>query len=139
MSAITFADQVKLYLDNSLTDHIIVQEQDCSVHETKDGRISLGFKAGFLFFGIGPEITFGNKSGIDWDHTTQNLIARYQELCSRFNTGSLSKKEYDKRLVEIETLEKEAYELHLAIAREKEKHRQSIFEELDRETIYPKH
>jgi len=89
------ADQIKLYLDNSRTKHIMVEQQDCSVHKTEDGRITLGFKVGNFLFGIGPEISFGKKIGIDWDHTVQGLVARYQELCARFNTGSISKQEYD--------------------------------------------
>ena len=89
------ADQIKLYLDNTRTEYVIAQQQDCSVHKSEDGRITLGFKVGNFLFGMGPEISFGKKTGIDWDHTVQGLIARYQELCARFNTGSITKQEYD--------------------------------------------
>jgi hypothetical protein len=76
MPALTSADQIKLYLDNTRTKHIMVEQQDCSVHKTEDGRITLGFKVGNFLFNMGPEITFGKKTGIDWNHTVQGLVAR---------------------------------------------------------------
>jgi len=129
-----FAGNVKLFLDNTRTDYLMVEEQDCSVHKTKDGKITLGFKAGNMLFSMGPEITFGKKEGIDWDHTVQGLVARYQELCARFNTGSISKQEYDQRLANIESIETEAYELYQEFLRKREQHVKDIFDELDDET-----
>jgi chaperonin cofactor prefoldin len=134
LPTLCWADQFKLYLDNSHTKHIMVEEQDCSIYKTRDGRITIGFKAGNLLFEGGPEITFGRKSGIDWDRTVHSLIARYQELCTRFNTGALTKQEYDKRLREIENIEREAYTLYQKMVREKAQRRQALFDELDRET-----
>ena len=128
------ADQIKLYLDNTRTKHVMVEQQDCSVHKSEDGHITLGFKIGNFLFGIGPEISFGKKIGIDWDHTVQGLIARYQELCARFNTGSITKQEYEERLAKIETVEKEAYELYQEFLRKKARRKQDAFDELDRET-----
>jgi hypothetical protein len=129
-SAATF----KLYLDNTRTKHIMVEQQDCSVHKSEDGRITLGFKVGNFLFGAGPEISFGKKTGIDWDQTIQGLIVRYQELCARFNTGSISKQEYDERLEKIETIEKEAYELYQEFLKKKSRRKQDVFDELDKET-----
>ena len=126
--------EFKLYLDDSRTKHIMVEEQDCSVYKSKNGKITLGFKAGGLFFGIGPEISFGKESGIDWDKLTQRLVARYLELCTRFNTGSISKSEYDKRLKKIETIETKAYKLYQKILEETAKRKDRIFEELDEAT-----
>ena len=126
--------EFKLYLDDSRTEHIMVEEQDCSVYKSKNGKITLGFKAGGLFFGIGPEVTFGKESGIDWDKLTQRLVARYLELCTRFNTGSISKSEYDKRLKKIETIETKAYKLYQKILEETAKRKDRIFEELDKAT-----
>ncbi len=134
MPALTSADQIKLYLDNTRTKRIMVEQQDCSVHKTEDGRITLGFKVGNLLFGIGPEITFGKKTGIDWNHTVQGLIARYQELCARFNTGSISKQEYDERLAKIENIESDAYELYQKLLEKKNRRRQDVFDELDKDT-----
>ena len=126
--------EFKLYLDDSRTEHIMVEEQDCSVYKSENGKITLGFKAGGLFFGIGPEISFGKESGIDWDNLTQRLVARYLELCTRFNTGSISKSEYDKRLKKIEAIEAEAYELYQKVLEETAKRKDKIFEELDEAT-----
>lgn len=134
MPAFSSADQIKLYLDSTQTKHIMVEQQDCSVHKSEDGRITLGFKVGTLLFGMGPEISFGKKTGIDWDHTVQGLIARYQELCARFNTGSITKQEYEERLAKIEGIEKEAYDLYQEFLKKKARRKQDAFDELDRET-----
>ena len=128
------ADQIKLYLDNTRTEYVMAEQQDCSVHKSVDGRITLGFKVGNFLFGVGPEISFGKKTGIDWDHTVQGLIARYQEVCARFNTGSITKQEYDERLVKIETVEKEAYNLYQAFLKKKARRKQDVFDELDKAT-----
>ncbi|MBI5428092.1 MAG: hypothetical protein HZA02_07430 [Nitrospinae bacterium] len=127
------AEPFKLYLDETYTQFIMAEKQDCAIHKTEDGRITLGFKAGNFLINVGPEITFGKKAGIDWDSTIQGFIARYQELCARFNTGSLTKAEYDKRLERIEALDREAYELYRKYLEEREKQRQNLFDELDRE------
>ena len=134
MPSLVYADQIKLYLDNTRTKHIMVEQQDCSVHKSEDGRITLGFKVGNFLFGAGPEISFGKKTGIDWDHTVQGLIARYQELCARFNTGSITKQEYEERLAKIETIEKDAYDLYQEFLKKKTRRKQDAFDELDRET-----
>jgi hypothetical protein len=134
MPSLVSADQIKLYLDNTRTEHIMVEQQDCSVHKTEDGRVTLGFKVGNLLLSMGPEITFGKKVGIDWDHTVQGLVARYQELCARFNTGSISKQEYEERLSKIEGIEKEAYDLYQEFLEKKARRRQDVFDELDKDT-----
>ena len=126
--------EFKLYLDDSRTEHIMVEEQDCSVYKSENGKITLGFKAGGFFFGIGPEVSFGKESGIDWDKLTQRLVARYLELCTRFNTGSISKSEYDKRLKKIEAIETKAYKLYQKVIEEAAKRKDRIFEELDEAT-----
>ncbi|MEO2044815.1 MAG: hypothetical protein ABGX43_09455, partial [Nitrospinaceae bacterium] len=134
LPSVSMANKIKLYIDDSRTEHIMVEQQDCSVHKSEDGRVTIGFKAGGILFGVGPEISFGKKTGIDWDHTVQGLIARYQELCTRFNTGSISKAEYGKRLKEIEKIEKEAYELHQENSKNRAKQKQELFDELDNVT-----
>ena len=126
--------EFKLYLDDSRTKHIMVEEQDCSVYKSENGKITLGFKAGGLFFGIGPEISFGKDSGINWDKLTQRLVARYLELCTRFNTGSISKSEYDKRLKKVEAIETEAYKLYQKVLEETAKRKDRMFEELEEAT-----
>ena len=128
------ASEFKLYLDDSRTEFIMVGKQDCSVYKSENGKITLGFKAGGLFFGIGPEVSFGKESGIDWDKLTQRLVARYLELCTRFNTGSISKSEYDKHLKKIEAIETAAYKLYQKLVEEEAKRKDRIFEELDEAT-----
>ena len=126
--------KIKLYLDESRTKHIMVEEQDCSIYQSKDGKITLGFKASGLLFGIGPEISFGSDTGINWGELSQTLVARYLELCTRFNTGSITKSEYDKRLEKIEAIETKAYKLYQQVIEETRKRRDKIFEELDEMT-----
>ena len=133
--SIGLTDEIKLYLDDTRIEHIMVEQQDCSVHKGVDGKLTFGFKLGGLLFGIGPEISFGKKSGIDWDHTVQGLIARYQELCARFNTGSISKAEYKKRLAEIERIEKDAYAAYQDFLKKKARQKQDLFHELESETM----
>ncbi len=132
-----YAEQFKLYLDETYQKSIMVEKQDCSIHRTEGGQITLGFKVGNFLLNAGPEVSFAKKSGIDWDHTVHAFISRYQELCSRFNTGSLTKKEYEMRLAEIERIDSEAYELHRKYLLEKEKHKQDVFDEMDRDTGKP--
>lgn len=131
------AEQFKLYLDETYQKSIMAEKQDCTVHRTEGGQITLGFKVGNFLLNAGPEISFGKKAGIDWDHTVHIFISRYQELCSRFNTGSLTKKEYDTRLAEIERIDNEAYEVHRKYLLEKEKHKQDVFDEMDRDIAKP--
>ena len=73
---------------------LALADQDCRVMEKKDDGISLGFTFGGFGFGVGPNIGFHNKSGIDWHDNIQYMIAEYQELCSRFNTGRISETQY---------------------------------------------
>jgi hypothetical protein len=125
--------EFKVYLDESRTDYVMVERQDCSVYKAKDG-IKLGFKAGNILFSVGPEITFGSESGIDWSGLTQKLIAQYMELCTRFNTGSIVKSEYDKRLKKIDSLEVEATKLYQKIITDAVKRTDQLFDELDEAT-----
>ena len=77
------------------------EKQDCEVMEYESGSITLGFKAGGLFWGVGPEVTFGSQSGVVWGDNLQYMVAEYQELCSRYNTGRISKEEYNKEIQNI--------------------------------------
>ena len=74
------------------------ENQDCQIMDYESGSITLGMKAGGLFWGVGPEITFGSQSGVVWTENLQYMVAEYQELCSRYNTGRVSKVEYDKEI-----------------------------------------
>ena len=74
------------------------EKQDCEVMKYESGSITLGFKAGGFGFGVGPEISFGKSSGIIWRDNLQYMVAEYQELCSRYNTGRISQADYDKEI-----------------------------------------
>ena len=78
-----------------------VEQQDCRVMEKKDSGISLGIKFGGFGWGVGPEVGFYNKSGITWNENIHHMIAEYQELCSRYNTGRLAPSEYQRELDNI--------------------------------------
>jgi len=43
-----------------------IEQQDCEIMQSESGSITLGFKAGTIGFGVGPEITFGSSSGVNW-------------------------------------------------------------------------
>ena len=96
--------------------------------EKKDNGISVGFKFGGFGFGVGPEIGFHNKSGIEWKENVQYMIAEYQELCSRFNTGRITETQYQAEIVNIisrsRNYSKEMY-LHF------EKKKNKFFNEMD--------
>ena len=76
-------------------------EQDCDVMKNKDTNVTLGFKAGTILMGVGPEIAFRDFYGIQWRGNIQYMIAEYEELCSRYNTGRMTKEEYDKEIQNI--------------------------------------
>ena len=76
-------------------------EQDCDVMKNKDSNVTLGFKAGTILMGIGPEVSFRDFYGTRWRGNIQYMIAEYEELCSRYNTGRMTKEEYDKEIQNI--------------------------------------
>ena len=76
-------------------------EQDCDVMKNKDTNVTFGFKAGTILMGVGPEIAFRDFYGTHWRGNIQYMIAEYEELCSRYNTGRMTKEEYDKEIQNI--------------------------------------
>jgi len=74
------------------------EKQDCDVMTYETGSITLGFKAGGFGFGVGPEVSFGSSSGVRWRDNLQYMVSEYMELCSRYNTGRVSKEDYDKEI-----------------------------------------
>ena len=77
------------------------EKQNCDIMKYEKGSITFGLKAGGLFWGVGPEVSFGSMSGTEWRDNLQYMVAEYQELCSRYNTGRVSKEEYDKEIQKI--------------------------------------
>jgi len=87
--------KIKIFVDRNHSITAVVDKQDCDVLKKKDNTIALGWKFGGLMWGFGPEIKIGRTSGVAWKGDVQRMIAEYQELCSRFNTGRLSQEEYN--------------------------------------------
>ncbi len=96
------AGSLKLYDDDSKTTFTMVEPMDCSILKTTFNGITLGFKFGAAFIGVGPEVTFGEHEQVKWEEAVQGLIVQYRELCARFNTGAISKKSYEGRLRELD-------------------------------------
>ena len=128
------AEKVKIYLDDTRTDYVMANKMDCRVHKTKKG-MTIGFKAGSLLFGVGPEVTLGGEAKVAWDKAVQGIIARYEELCARFNTGMITKKEYDERLNEIDAIAEEAMNFQDRIMDRVKDKSEKAFEDLDKEIL----
>jgi len=77
------------------------EKQDCNIMKYETDNVTLGFKVGGLLWGVGPEVSFGSASGVKWGKHMQYMVAEYQELCSRYNTGRVSQIEYDKEIQRI--------------------------------------
>jgi len=102
-------------------------EQDCAVMDYETDSFTLGFKAGGLLWGVGPEVSWGSAKGTQWNDALQHMVAEYQELCSRYNTGRISDAEYKKEIAEI-IKHSRGYTLELnRIFREK---KNTIFDEM---------
>ena len=93
---------LKLYDDDSKATYTMVEPMDCSILKTSFNGVTLGFKFGAFFIGVGPEVTFGEREQVKWEEAVQGLMVQYRELCARFNTGALSKKAYESRLRELD-------------------------------------
>lgn len=87
------------------------EQLDCKVYETRKMSVTVGFSVGNMVFSMGPDVTLGIERGVAWDKAAQGLIARYVELCTRYNTGMVTPEEYHVRLKEIDGLYKEAREI----------------------------
>ncbi len=110
---------------------LAAEELDCRVHDTTKSGITLGLKVGNFFLQAGPEVTYSRERGIAWNKVVQGFIARYKELCSRYNAGMVTKEEYEQRLREMEGLYKEAQALEAKLIEETRAHSKAAVEELD--------
>ena len=125
--------KVKIYLDESRKESVFVNKLDCDVYEG-DGGITIGFKAGNLLFGVGPEVTLGKNNSIKWDRLVHGIIARYKELCTRFNSGAITMNAYNDRIKEIDEIARNALEFQERLKDKVKSQAKSVFTELDRET-----
>ena len=87
-----------------------------------------------MLFSIGPEFTLGKKNSIIWDRMVQGIIVRYKELCTRFNSGAITMKEYKERIKEIDAIAKEALEFQEKMIKRVKEESKDAFKELARET-----
>jgi len=87
------------------------EKLDCSIYETKETNFGVAFKVAHFLFNTGPEFSFSRKTGVAWDKVVHGTIARYVELCSRYNAGLVNKAEYEARMKGIEALYKETKEM----------------------------
>ena len=106
------------------------EKQDCDIMNYDSFSVTLGFKAGGLFWGVGPEVSFGSQSGVVWRDNLQYMVAEYQELCSRYNTGRMSKVEYDK---EIQLIIKRSRNFTFKMNEVFRQKKQSMFDEMEKE------
>jgi hypothetical protein len=74
-------------------------------------NVSAAFTVAQFVFNIIPSIGFSRTTGVAWDKVVHGTIARYVELCNRYNAGLVDKAEYEARLKEIEALYKETKEM----------------------------
>ncbi len=108
-------------------------ELDCSIYETKSMDLGLAFKVAQFIFNVGPEVSFSKRSGVAWDKVVHGTIARYVELCNRYNAGLVSKTEYETRLKEIEALYKETKEMEAKLYDATRNRAKDAFGDLDAE------
>jgi len=132
-SAYTADAAVQVYLDETRTQYTMADKLDCNIYEGKAG-VTIGLKAGNLLFGVGPEFTIGKTNSIHWDSMVQGIVVRYKELCTRFNSGAISMKEYNERIKQIDVIAKEAVELQERMMKRIKQQSDDAFRELEEET-----
>lgn len=132
LSPAALAGQVRVY-DEDTKEYIMTDKMDCRVHKSKSG-VTLGLKGGNFLFSFGPEITLGGEARVKWEEAVQALVVRYEELCSRFNIGLLSKQAYEYRLEEINNVSKEAFEFQETKLKKVRDRAKDAFKDLDKET-----
>ena len=108
------------------------EQLDCRVHDTEKSKIGVALKVASFLFKWGPEISYDKERGIAWDKVVQGFIAKYKELCSRYNAGLVTKAEYEARLREMEGLHREAMALERKMVDETRGRAKAGVEELDR-------
>jgi hypothetical protein len=121
--------KIKVFVDRRHTMSVEVDKQDCDVLKKRDSSIGLGFKFGGLMWGFGPEIKVGHSIGVAWKQDVQRMVAEYQELCSRFNTGRVSQEEYQH---EKDQIIKRGYNYAKELEERFRKKKADMFREMDK-------
>ena len=119
------------------------EKLDCRVYETKTTKFSLGLKFGAMLLpllgplspgvSVTPQASFDRTSGVTWDKAVHGLVARYVELCNRYNAGLVDKAEYEARMKEIEVVYREAQELEPKLYEATRQHAKAAGDDLNRE------
>jgi hypothetical protein len=120
--------KIKIFVDRDHSTTAVVDKQDCDVLKKKDNTIALGWKFGGLMWGFGPEIQVGHSIGVKWKGDVQRMVAEYQELCSRFNTGRISQEEYNQ---EKDDIVQRGYNYAREIEKRFKKKKDDMFKEMD--------
>ena len=131
------AGKVEMCVDDACTAKIKREKLDCSIHKNKKKSLTFSFKATLAFaLTVGPEVTFGRSTEINWNRMSQELIRRYEELCDMHNKGLLSVAEFNRKYDKLEEyfdkakdLKDEMQEVEDTVAG----HADKAFKELDAE------
>ena len=111
---------------------IAVEQQDCEVMDREEFQVALGWKVGGFGWGVGPEVSFGSSSGVRWSGSVQYMVAEYQELCSRYNTGRISQSEYDQ---EIQLIIQRSRNFTFKMNEMFRRNKKSMFNEMEKEIL----
>ena len=120
--------KIKVFTDQAHSTTIVVDKQDCEIMRKKDDTLALGWKFGGLMWGFGPEIKIGHHSGVAWKSDVQRMVAEYQELCTQFNTGRLSQKEYQ---AEKQQIVQRGYNYARELEKRFKQKKDDMFKEMD--------
>ena len=119
------------------------EKMDCKVYETKTTSFGVGLRFGAMLLpllgplspsaSVTPLVNFDQKTGVAWDKAVHGIIARYVELCTRYNAGLVNKEEYEARMKEIEGLYKEAQGLETQLFEATRSHAKQAADDLNQE------
>ena len=117
------------------------EKMDCRVYETKTSAFGFGVKFGTMLLPMlgplspsvsaTPSVNYERKTGVAWDKNVHGLVARYVELCNRYNAGLVTKEEYQARMREIEGIQKDMVVLESKVFEETRGHARSAQQDLD--------
>lgn len=128
------AGKVEMCVDEACAAKVNRQKLDCTIHKNKSKALKFGFKLSVAFAAsVGPEVTFGRRSEINWNRMSQELIRRYEELCDMHNKGLLSVAVFDRRYEKLESYFDKAKDLKEEVEDTVEGRAEKEFADLDKE------
>ncbi|MEY4529279.1 MAG: hypothetical protein RL768_2998 [Nitrospirota bacterium] len=77
---------------------------DCRVNQTTILEFGLALKAAHFLLNAGPNLPTAGLRGVTCDKAVHGFIARYVELCGRYNAGLVNKDEYEQRTAQIDRM-----------------------------------